>query len=234
MVGRRAAAGVVAGLIALMGVSSCSSSTPRSLHSNTPAIATGAGSSSQKSALLTTDDLRAIPGAPADIRVASPDQPTSLYQNPDQIGPCGQKLAIPTSSRIAVREFGSASLNGFQMVLDVSAARATAFVTAWQDDTRPGCPPSSSRTNTGSTQTQTLVAAIPLPDLVDQATGALLRITNMGQTLAAYALVFRSGGRLDFNVLFSAKPLSSAFGNGFAQRAETALNTLVGISSSPA
>src|SRR5580700_9386591 len=126
MVGRRAAAGV-AGLIAVIGLASCSS-IPSTMASKTPAIQTGAGSSSEKSALLTTADLRAIPGAPADITVSSPKQPKTVYQDPDQIGPCGRKLPIPTASKIAVREFGGATLNGFQIVLDISPARATRFV----------------------------------------------------------------------------------------------------------
>ena len=116
---------------------------------------------------MTTSDLQGIPGAPTDIKVDSPKQPNSIYQDPDQIGPCGKRLAIPKASKFAISEFGTATFNGFQLVIDVPVMRASAFVTAWQNDTRPGCPSSSSLTNTGSKQTQELVSALPLPSLVD-------------------------------------------------------------------
>jgi hypothetical protein len=223
----------VAGLVTAVALTGCSSPSS-ALRSKTPAIRTGTGTASEKKALLTTADLQGIPGAPADITVDSPKQPTTVYQDPDEIGPCGRKLAIPKSSQRAISEFGTATFNGFQMVIDVSVGRATAFVTAWKNDTRPGCPPSSSRTNTGSTQTQELLSVVPLPHLVNQETGALLRISNSGHTLVAYALVFRTGGRLEFDAFFGAQPLSSAFGNGFALKAETVLNASVGIASSGA
>jgi hypothetical protein len=223
----------VAVFLAAAALTSCSS-TPSALRSKTPPLRTGTGSASEKRALLTTADLQGIPGAPADILVDSPNQPNTVDQNPDVIGPCGRKFTMPASPHMAISEFGTATFNGFQIVIDVSVGRATAFVTAWKNDTTPGCPPSSSRTNTGSTQTQELLSAIPLPHLVNQETGALLRISNMGHTLGAYALVFRSGGRLEFNTLISAQPLSSAFGNGFALKAETELNASVGIASSGA
>jgi hypothetical protein len=183
---------------------------------------------------LTTNDLRAIPGAPTQIEVDSSKQPSGVYRDPDQIAPCGEKLEIPASSRTEIRQFGAATVDGFQLVVDVSVAKATAFVTAWQKDTRPGCPPSRSLTNTGSTQSQVLVSSIPLPRLVNQETGALLRITNMGQTLDAYGLIFRSGGRIALDVFLCAQPLPTAFGNGFVLKAEMMLNASVGIRSSSA
>jgi hypothetical protein len=220
--------------VAVASALSACSSTPAPTRSLTPAIPTGRGTASEKEALLTTNDLRAIPGAPTQIEVDSSKQPSGVYRDPDQIAPCGQRLEIPASSQTEIRQFGAATVDGFQLVVDVSVARATAFVTAWQKDTRPGCPPSRSLTNTGSTQTQVLVSSIPLPHLVDQETGALLRITNLGHTLDTYGLIFRSGGRIELDVVLCLQPLSTTFGNGFALKAEMKLNASLGIHSSSA
>jgi hypothetical protein len=42
-----------------------------------------------------------------------------------------------------------------------------------------------------------------MPRLVDQATGALLTVDENGQTVDAYGMVLRSGGRLELDVLIS-------------------------------
>jgi hypothetical protein len=201
------------------------SSTPAPPASKTPALPTNKGTASQREALLSTADLRAIPGAPAGLGVDA----GGLYEDPNQIAPCGEKLAIPASSKTAIRPFGTTTLHGFQLIVDVSVTRATAFITAWEHDTRPGCPPSSILTNTGSTQTQVLAAVLPLPSLVDQETGSLLKITNAGHTFDVYGLIMRARGRIEFDALISLQPLTTTFGEDFALKAETKLDASLGI-----
>jgi hypothetical protein len=226
---------VVVGLaaIAAVALAGCGT-TPAPLRSDTPTIPTSTGTASEKQALLTTADLRAIPGAPAGIEADPSGGGNTLYRDPNQIGPCGEKLPLPVSSSTAVRPFDSATLEGFQVIVDLPVATATAFVTAWQKDTRPGCPASRSVTNTGSTQTQSLVSSLSLPTLVDQASGALLQLSTMGHTFDTYALVFRTGGRLEVDALIATRPLSAEFGNGFVTEAEKTLNSSMGIHSSSA
>jgi hypothetical protein len=219
----RIAVGAAAAVCGAAVVSGCST-TPSSTVSNTPALPTGKGTASEKAALLTTDDLQAIAGAPTDLAVDSSKQPVGLFQEPDTRGPCGAQISIPDLSTAALDQFGSAGISGFQTVVDLSVAKATAFTTAWAHDTRAGCHSYTTLTNTGSSETVKLLAVLRLPPLVDQATGCVAKITTQGHSSGVYILVFRSGGRVVIDGMITATPLSDAFGNGFATAAESKLN----------
>jgi hypothetical protein len=132
-------------------------------------------------------------------------------------------VTLPDFSQGTQIQFQSATMVAFQVVVDQPVAGAAAFVTDWQKDTRTGCPPYTSRTNTGSTQISQLVASIPMPSLVDQATGAWSTVNDNGQTVDSYGMILRSGGRLELSVLITQTPLPLPFVVGFAREAESRL-----------
>ena len=110
---------IVAVAVVATGALGGCSSTPVAPASKTPALPTNRGTASQRDALLTTAELKAIPGAPAGIEVDA----GGLYEDPNQIAPCGEKLAIPASAATAIRPFGAAALHGFQLIVDVPVRR---------------------------------------------------------------------------------------------------------------
>jgi hypothetical protein len=144
----------------------------------------------------------------------------------------GQRVTLPDLSQSAQVTFDAASFGAFQVVVDQPVPMATAFATAWERDTRPGCPPYANRTNTGTTQISELVGSITMPGLVDQATGAALTVDDNGQTVDTSAMVLRSRGRLELDVLISPGPLTEGFVLGFARAAESKLKGSLGPSSS--
>jgi hypothetical protein len=212
---------VVAAFICTAGLVSGCSTAPSSPPSKSAPLPTGTGTSSQQTALLTASEVSAIQGAPTGVEVV-PSQKGTLFQDPDPRGPCGAKVILPDLSQSAHVTFDAASFGAFQVVVDQPVSMATAFATAWQRDTRAGCPPYTSRTNSGSTQISELLDLIPMPSLVDQAAGAFITV-NSGQTVDTYAMVLRSGGRLELDVLISPGSLAEAFVVGFAQAAESKL-----------
>ena len=224
------ASAVLSALFGATSVLSGCSSAPSSPASNSAALPPGPATSSQQFALLTARDVSAIPGAPGGVAVV-PSEKGTLFQDPDPRSPCGARVTLPDLSQSAHVTFDAASFGAFQVVVDQSVQKATAFATAWQRDTRPGCPPSTSRTSTGSTQISQLVGPISMPRLVDQETGALLTVNDNGQTVDAYGMVLRSGGRLELDVLISPVPLTQAFVLGFALAAESKLRRSVATSS---
>ena len=168
-------------------------------------------------------------GAPGAVEVV-PSKKGTLFQDPDPRSPCGARVTLPDLAQSAHVTFDAASFGAFQVVVDQPVQKATAFATAWQRDTRPGCPPYASRTSTGSTQTSELVGPITMPRLVDQETGALLTVDDNGQTVDTYGMVLRSGGRLELDVLISPGPLTEAFVLGFARAAASKLRRSLGAS----
>jgi hypothetical protein len=209
-------AGVVAG---------CSS--PSKAPTNTPLLQPGSGTSSERAALLTTSEVLAIPGAPSDA-VVTPGQRNVLFEDPDPRAPCGARVTIPDLSQGVDIQIASSSLVGVQIVVDMPETDAAAFVTAWEGNSRTGCPPYVSQTNTGVSQINELTALIPMPDLVDQATGAWITVNSRGQTANTYGMILRSGGRLELDVLIAPQPLSMTFVVGFARAAESALKSSPG------
>jgi hypothetical protein len=221
-----------AALVCTAMVAAGCSSSPASSRSSPPAKAAplpiGSGASTLKAALLSAADLQAIQGAPAGIEITPPSSQGSLFQDPDPRSPCGARVNLPDFSQGAKVQFQSPTVAAFQVVIDEPVAQATSFATVWQRGTRPGCPPFMSRTSNGSSQIADLVAPIALPHLVDQATGAWSTINDNGQTVNSYGLVLRSGGRLEFDVLFAPAALAQTFVVGFARAAESALKGSLG------
>ena len=207
-------------------VSGCSSTPPASTSAPLPATN---GAATQR-ALLTARQVSALAAAPLGVRVV-PNQKGTLYRDPDPRSPCGATVRLPDLSHSAHVTFDAASFGAFQVVVDEPPRRAAAFVTAWQRDTRPGCPPVTSRTSAGSTQLSALVEPIAMPTLVDQATGAFMTVQDAGHTVDTYAMVMRWRGRLELDVLISRVPLAAVFVIGLARAAEADLKGSFGSSS---
>jgi hypothetical protein len=99
----------------------------------------------------------------------------------------------------------SASIVGFQGVLVPTEISAEQYLDANIDDAHEGCPPWTSTTNTGSTQTVTLVDLVPdqrVPDGIDQQQGAVLKIEDSGQAAYAGVVLLRAGDVLSELVWF--------------------------------
>jgi len=220
---------VVLSLAALFGgaviLCGCSSDPAPSSLSTTPAIPTDMGTASERAALLTTAELTEIPGLPPGISVNAPSSQGALFEDPDPTSPCGTPVAHLDLADAANNEIVSSSLNGFQSVIDLPVREAMAFITAWKAGTRPGCPPYTSVTNTGVSETSDLVTSLVPPHAVDQAACAWLRITEMDQTINTYWLVLRAGGRLEFDLLASPTAQSTGVVDAFAQAAELKLKS---------
>jgi hypothetical protein len=214
---------VMALLVAAATVAASCSSSPSAPRSKTPLLAPGRGTSSQRAALLAAADFALIPGSPAGVEVTPASQRATLFQDPDARTPCGERVTLPDFSQGAQVQFDSTTFAAIQVVIDLPGSEATSFITAWQKGTRAGCPPYISKTNTGSSQIADLVAVIPMPNLVDQATGTWSTLNDNGQTVNSYGLILRSGRRLEFDVLIAPAPLPEAFVLGFARLAESAL-----------
>jgi hypothetical protein len=207
---------VLIGLI-VVGACGCSTSTPSSSPTSlTSPLPLNAGSQSLKAALLTTNDLEAVPGAPADIRTIEPTGASSVFTDPDPRGPCGAHIPYPNFSTGATLAIQSSQLAGAEVAVDLPGSQAADFLSAMHADTHPGCPAYRSTTNIGTTQTATFIAPLPMPASVDQAIGDQMSITSGGQTVDACLLAVRSGKRLEFAILSSPAPLAKSFVYGLA------------------
>jgi hypothetical protein len=202
---------VLIGLIAV-GACGCGTSTPSSSPTSlTTPLPVNAGSQPLKAALLTTNDLEAIPGAPADIRTIEPTGASSIFTDPDPRGPCGAHIPYPNFSMGAALAIQSTQLAGAEVAVDLPGSQAAEFLSAMQADTTSGCPAYRSTTNIGTTQTARFIAPLPMPASVDQAIGDQMTITSGGRTVDAYLLAVRSGKRLEFAILYSPAPLAKSF-----------------------
>lgn len=220
---------MIIGLIVLAACgcgTSTPSSSPTSLTSPLPA---NVGTQSLKAALLTTHDLQAVPGAPADIRTTEPTGASSVFTDPDPRGPCGARIPYPDFSTGATLAIQSSQLAGAEVAVDLPGAHAADFLSAMQADTHSGCPAYRSTTNIGTTQTARFIAPLPMPASVDQAIGDQMSITSGGQTVDVYILAVRSGKRLEFFFLLSPAPLAKSFVYGLATAAGSKLKASMSI-----
>jgi hypothetical protein len=136
----------------------------------------------------------------------------NLSDNPDPRGPCGAKIAQPDLGSGASIAIGSSSIVGFQGVLRPTEPTAEAFLDANLADVREGCPPWQSTTNTGSTQTVTLLDVVPdqpVPDGVDQQLAVVLKVEDSGQTAYAGVIALRSGDVLSELAYFGPAPVDA-------------------------
>jgi hypothetical protein len=196
------------------------SSSPTSLTSPLPA---NVGTKSLNAALLTTNDLQAVPGAPSDIRTIEPTGPNSVFTDPDPRGPCGAHIRYPDFSTGATLAIQSFRLAGTEVAVDLPGAQAADLLSAMQADTHVGCPAYRSTTNVGTTQTARFIASLPMPASVDQAIGEHMSITSGGRTVDAYLLAVRSGKRLVLFLLLSSAPLAKSFTSRLATAAAAKL-----------
>ena len=104
-----------------------------------------------------------------------------------------------------------------------TVAAATAYVNAVQADTRPKCAAYQTRTNTGTLQTVTLLTPVALPNVGDQATGALLRIVGRAQGTYVFEAVLRAGAQLAITVVLATSLPTPEFLRAVAGRAATRL-----------
>ena len=202
------------------------SSSPTSLTTPFPA---NAGTQPLKAALLTTNDLQAVPGAPSDIRTTAPTGANSVFTDPDPRGPCGAHIPYPNFSTGATLAIQSSHLAGAEVAVDLAGAQAADFLSAMQADTHLGCPAYRSRTNIGTTQTAMFIASLSMPASVDQAIGDQMSITSGGHTADVYLLAARSGKRLAFFLLLSPAPLAKSFISRLATAAAAKLNASMAI-----
>jgi hypothetical protein len=208
--------------------SGCSTSTPSSSSTSlTSPFPANAGTQSLKAALLTTNDLQAVPGAPSDIRTIEPTGANSVFTDPDPRGPCGAHIPYPNFSTGATLAIQSSQLAGAEVAVDLPDAQAADFLAAMQADTHFGCPAYRSTTNTGTTQTARFIASLSMPASVDQAIGDQFSITSGGHTVDVYLLAIRSGKRLDFLLLLSPAPLAKSFISRLATAATAKLKASV-------
>ncbi len=226
--GRRMTGWRMTACIAVLGAlalpaASCTSVPTRTAQSTTPRITTGVPSPGLPTALLTVAALSPLPGAPAGIAV-SPANAAAVYQDPDPRTPCGEPAPLPDLTHAAGISISTSTLTGFEFAVDLpTTTAAAALESTIAAGTRPGCPPSSSQTNTGSSELTTLDSAIPLPGLVDSGTGAALTVSNSGQTFAAVEFLLQKGPRICLLVLFGAAAPAAEFDAALGRAAESQL-----------
>jgi hypothetical protein len=117
-------------------------------------------------------------------------------ENPDPRGPCGAKIVQPDLTQDAAIGITSSSVLGVQGVMRPTEISAEDYLDANLDDADADCPPWTSTTNTGSTQTVTLLDVVPdqrVDDAIDQQLGIVLKIETEGQTAYAGVVFLRAG-----------------------------------------
>lgn len=204
---RRTGALIVVSLAVVLplGVSCSAKEPPRATESLTPRVTEGTAPADLKTKLLQPEDLQGIRGLPSDLRVV-PVESANLFENPDPRGPCGAKVDQPDLSGGASLAFQARTATGFQMVGEVPEDQARAFLDATAADSRPGCPPWQSRTDTGANQTGEFLGTVDLGLPADVATAANIHVTSAGSEAYGTEIIVRSGGTLSVVVLLAGAP----------------------------
>src|SRR5260370_12017985 len=173
---------IMIGLI-MVAVSGCGTSTPSSSPTSlTTPFPANAGTQSLKAALLTTNDLQAVPGAPSDIRTIAPTGANSVFTDPDPRGPCGAHIPYPNFSTGATLAIQSSHLAVADVAVDLAGAQAADFLSAMRAGTHLGCPASRRTPNIRTTQTARFTASLSMSESAAQAIGDQFSITSGGQT----------------------------------------------------
>jgi hypothetical protein len=136
----------------------------------------------------------------------------------------GQIPKAPNLSKGAGEEFTAKVLTGLQYVVDLPKTEAKAVMDAYQAQNHPGCSAVASTNPNGSKESSRLVGTVPLPKMTDQEVGSIEQITNDETSFVAYALLFRTAGRLEAIVIFPNAALSTTFGEGLSRMAESRLD----------
>lgn len=190
-----------------------------SSRSQTPRIEERAASE-LTSSLLTTADLRSVPGLPRDVEAVSLDV-VGLYENPDPRGPCGAKIHTPAPSRSRGVGLRSQQDFGWEFVFGLSLAEAKAYVGSVIADTRAGCPEHRSTTNTGSVQRVRLERIVDVGAVGDEQVASTFALTNNGHTMRGAQITIRKANRVAEVVFFT--PFSDNVLRAVAARAAARL-----------
>jgi hypothetical protein len=186
------------------------------------------GTLPEKLALLTTPELASLPGAPAGIKAVPGGHSISLFKiSGEQKGPCGIAIRLPSTPKAiptgAGTQFQAGSFTGFQYVVDLAGGIAKDLLDGWENQNHPGCPAYRSTNPDGSRESTKLVAALPMPTLVEQAAGSLEEVSSTNSSVGIYEFIFRSGQRIEVIGLFVSTPLTQTFGEALAALAESRL-----------
>jgi hypothetical protein len=198
------------------GSAPATSTTTASSASKTPQI-TVASDGPLAAALLTTDDLRAIEGLPADAAVVALGD-LSVYVDPDPRGPCGAKVPVLDLTSGAGVGLQSASVQGVELVARSDAKTASEYLDARVADAHAGCPEYETTTNRGEVQKVKLDRIITLHLDVDQSLATQRAILVGDKVTSVTVIELRRGAVVAKLGIFAGTPLTAATVRGVAAR----------------
>jgi hypothetical protein len=154
--------------------------------------------------LLTEDDVASVAGF-SDV-VSAPMGDVSVFENPDQRGPCGALLPELPLEGASGRSF----TGDRAFVLEVVAPWGPGveeYLSAVVADARPGCDDFESGNGTGITQLVTDVDSVGLGDLGTSSVGWTSVISINGSDDYSGSLALRASDRVAFLQVLSADPV---------------------------
>ncbi len=183
--------------VVLLGLVACglSDDSKKEAESDTPRITTAPPASQDRAALLTDEDLHAVPGFEG-VATKEIDK-LPLFENPDPRGPCGGKVPPVPLDEAFGRSFQSDRIVALELVVP-SGPRQKEQLAAYQADLRPACGPYESKTRTGDTQRVSQVTPLALGDLAAPAIGWFQEIEVQGQRFQAGIVFAEVGDRFLF------------------------------------
>lgn len=210
-------------LVALvMGLVAYPGSLAAAAPSQTPQAHYGGRSPALKNALLSTGDIESIPEGPLNVTMSKINDTSGLYQDPDPRLPCGRKAPNFNSSKAVEEQFLLPQVMGIEAIANLKTAQIQSLFNEYDGDIRVGCS-YKSKTNTGSTQTSTLVKRIPIPNLTSHALGVVVVVQNDGQTFGAYEMAMSENTRVAALSLIATTPVKTSFVVELARVAEKRL-----------
>ncbi len=192
------------------------STSTTSSASKTPQI-TVASDGPLAPALLTTDDLRAIEGLPADAAAVALSD-LSVYVDPDPRGPCGAKVPVLDLASGAGVGIQSAPVQGVELVARSDAKTASEYLDARVADAHAGCPEYETTTNRGEVQKVKLDRIIALQLDADQSLATQRAILVGDKVTSVTVIELRRGAVVAKLGLFAGTPLTAATVQGVAAR----------------
>lgn len=178
----------------LAGCSGQTRSEPRTPPRTTIPGRTRPSQQALQAALLTVDEVRALRNAPPAL--AEEPSPAAAGEHPDPRGPCGARLAPPSTAGAATRRFADpAGIVVDQLVFGLPPGRADRYLAAVRADMRPHCPAFRARTPDG-VQTTQFLGAVPLPPVGDDRLAEVVRTGGEGAVAYWMTARVRSGTSL--------------------------------------
>jgi hypothetical protein len=150
---------------------------------------------------------------------------SGLYQDPDPRLACGRKApdnANMNTAKAVDEQFSMPEVLGLEAAANLTPATVKSIFNLYEGDIRIGCT-YQSRTNTGTTQTTTLVKRIPMPQLVSHVLGLVEVVRSAGQTFGSYEMVMIDGSRVASLALIAEAPVRTTFVVALARVAEERL-----------